>query len=128
MPLNRPDDFGTNAGGSRSGDYYRYCFKNGALLLEWCNTVTLDSVNAESCPRPVVLAKIAAQGYNKVWMATNGNVEIISNDATRQRLWQEWLAGFFPGGPAVPNYTPLRFVGRTAALRIDRELTHKDSI
>lgn len=105
MPLNRPDDFGTNAGGSRSGDYYRYCFKNGTLLLEWCNTVTLDSVNAEGCPRPVVLAKIAAQDYNEVWIATatDSDVEIISDDTTRQRLWQECLVGFFPGGPAAPT-------------------------
>lgn len=61
------------------------------------------SVNAEGYPHPVVLAKIAAQGYNEVCMATDGEVEIISDDATRQRLWQKWLAGFFPGGPAAPT-------------------------
>ena len=211
MPLSRPDDFGTNADGSRSGDYCRYCFKNGAFtaecsmeelrafcagiaaapdslspadaknrlrrlfyslkpesgdkaieekaaeLLEWCDTVTLASVNAEGCPRPVVLAKIASQGYNEVWMATaadsvkvhdfrltpkaglcfsddensvslTGEVEIISDDATRQRMWQEWLVGFFPGGPADPNYTLLRFIGRTATLWFDREFIQRDAI
>lgn len=60
--------------------------------------------------------------------ATDGEVEIISDDATRQRMWQEWLVGFFPGGPADPNYTLLRFVGRRATLWIDREFVHKESI
>ncbi|WP_369809333.1 zinc ribbon domain-containing protein [uncultured Alistipes sp.] len=34
MPPSHPDDFGTHANGSRSGDYCRYCFKNGALSQE----------------------------------------------------------------------------------------------
>ncbi len=171
MPLSRPDDFGTNADGSRSGNYCRYCFKNGAFtaecsmeelrafcseiaaapdslspadaknrlrrlfyslkpesgdktieekateLLEWCNTITLASVNAEGCPRPVVLAKIAAQGYNEV----DGNgYRWRSRNHLRRRNAPTLVAGvarrILSGGPADPNYTLFRFIGRTATL------------
>ncbi len=30
MPLQRDEDFGTNADGSRSGEYCQYCYKDGA--------------------------------------------------------------------------------------------------
>lgn len=36
-------------------------------------------------------------------VSLTGQVEIISDDTTRQRLWQEWLVGFFSGSPAAPN-------------------------
>ncbi len=29
MPMERPEDFGTNAGGSKSRDYCNFCFQNG---------------------------------------------------------------------------------------------------
>jgi hypothetical protein len=31
MPLEKPDDFGTAANGSKIGDYCHYCFRNGAF-------------------------------------------------------------------------------------------------
>ena len=31
MPMEKPADFGTGAGGTRINDYCRYCFKNGAF-------------------------------------------------------------------------------------------------
>ena len=32
MPLEKPEDFGTNADGSRNSDYCCYCYENGAFL------------------------------------------------------------------------------------------------
>lgn len=29
MPMQKPEDFGTDAGGSKSAEYCRYCFQNG---------------------------------------------------------------------------------------------------
>ncbi len=29
MPMQRPEDYGTNADGTRNGDYCRYCFAHG---------------------------------------------------------------------------------------------------
>ena len=29
MPMQKPEDFGTNANGSRNQDYCRYCYQNG---------------------------------------------------------------------------------------------------
>ena len=32
MPLQRPEDFGTNKDGSRNQEYCHYCFQNGAFV------------------------------------------------------------------------------------------------
>lgn len=31
MPLQKPEDFGTNADGSKSEEYCQYCYQNGAF-------------------------------------------------------------------------------------------------
>ncbi len=218
MPLTRPEQFGTEADGSRNEDYCIYCYKEGAFtadctmegmiefcakfvhemnresgmqltaeeykaqmqqlfpqlkrwknddgkrrsldekaaaLLEGCREVTLASVDTQGYPRPVVLAKVAATGYSEVWMATgsdsvkvhdfrlnpkaglcfskNGNsvsltgeVPVISDDATRRAMWQDWFINHFPQGPSDPTYTLLHFTGRRATIWIDYKFVHKD--
>jgi hypothetical protein len=32
MPMQRPEDFGTNADGSRNEEYCHYCYKDGAFV------------------------------------------------------------------------------------------------
>jgi len=34
MPLTKPEDYGTNADGSRNADYCCHCFANGAFLAQ----------------------------------------------------------------------------------------------
>jgi hypothetical protein len=36
MPLQKPEDLGTEAGGSPSEDYCRYCYQNGKFEGEDC--------------------------------------------------------------------------------------------
>ena len=33
MPLEKPEDFGTNADGSRNKDYCCFCYENGAFFI-----------------------------------------------------------------------------------------------
>ncbi|MCL2351879.1 MAG: zinc ribbon domain-containing protein [Firmicutes bacterium] len=51
MPLEKPEDFGTNADGSANGDYCRYCYAGGAFtsdetmegMIEACIPFTLEA-------------------------------------------------------------------------------------
>lgn len=119
-------------------------------LLSPCKEVTLASVNADGFPRPVPLDKIHSLGCNEVWIMTAadsekvadfrlnpkaglscsfygdsvGTVEIITDDETRKRMWQEYFINYFPGGPADPNYVLIRFTGKEATIWINREFAH----
>lgn len=128
--------------------------QKAAALLAQCETVTVVSVDAEGYPRPVPMAKIRTNGHNEVWMATGadsvkvadftknrkaglcyasygdsvamrGTVEVITDEALRRELWQEWFIAHFPGGPADPNYVLLRFVGTETTFWIDGEFAHE---
>ena len=50
MPMEKPEDFGTNADGSRNGDYCCYCYENGAFFYP---EATMEDV-IESCLPHVV--------------------------------------------------------------------------
>lgn len=119
-------------------------------LLSQCKEVTLASVNANGFPRPVPLDKIHSLGCNEVWVVTGadtekvadfrfnpkaglsysfygdsvalrGTVEIITDDETRKRMWQEYFINYIPGGPTDPNYVLIRFIGSEATIWINQE-------
>lgn len=129
--------------------------EKAADMLGRCKLVTLASIGEDGCPRPCVLAKIAGKGYYDVWMATAtdsvkvsdfkrdpraglsyydggdsvtlmGEVEVITDDAMRREMWQDWLINHFPQGPSDPTYTLLHFTGRKAVIYIGVEFVHKD--
>lgn len=122
-------------------------------LLSQCENVTIASINANGFPRPVQLTKIHNIGFNEVWMATSaasqkaadfrqnrkaglcydhygdgvslrGTVELVTDDARRKELWQDWFAHHFPAGATDPDYLLLRFVGTEATFWINNEFSH----
>ena len=54
-----------------------------------------------------------------------GIVEIITNDAIRKEMWQEWFIHHFPGGATAPNYVLLHFTGTEATFWINGEFAHE---
>jgi general stress protein 26 len=127
--------------------------EKAAALLKKCESVTIASVDANGYPRPVQMSKIKANGFNEVWTATGadsvkvadfkhngkaglcydcygdsvalrGTVEIITDDAIRKEMWQDWFIHHFPGGPSDPNYVILHFKGTEATFWINGEFNH----
>lgn len=123
-------------------------------MLQRCETVILTSVNKDGYPRPVPMAKIHAEGVNEVWMATGknalktkdfarnpkaglcffeagnsiamtGTVEIITDEASKEKFWQDWFIEHFPGGVADKNYILLKFTGCHATLWINGKFCHR---
>lgn len=124
-------------------------------LLAQCENVTIVSIDANGYPRPVRMSKICSKGFHEVWMATSadsvkmndfkannkaglcydlygdgvslrGTVEILTDDAIRKEMWQEWFVRHFPDGPNDPNYVLLHFVGTEATFWINGEFSHSN--
>lgn len=124
------------------------------ILLQHCEVVVLTSVDQAGYPRPVPMSKIKSEGCATVWMATgtdsvktkdfsknpkaglcyseNGNsvaltgeVEIVSDEAMKKNMWQDWFIAHFPGGPTDPNYILLKFQGNHATFWIDGQFIHR---
>lgn len=129
--------------------------KKAAALLAQCENVTIASIDANGFPRPVQMSKIKAAGFYEVWMATSarsvkvedfkhnnkaglcydhygdgvalrGTVEVITDDATRKEMWEDWFIHHFPGGPTDPDYVLLRFLGTEATFWINGEFSHSN--
>lgn len=124
-------------------------------LLAQCENVTVASIDAYGYPRPVQMSKIGAKGFHEVWMATSadsvkvndfktnnkaglcydhygdgvalrGTVEIVTDDAVRKDMWQDWFIYHFPGGASDPNYVLLHFIGTEATFWINGEFAHSN--
>ena len=129
--------------------------EKAAALLAQCENVTVASIDANGFPRPVQMSKIKAVGFHEVWMATSarsvkvedfkhnnkaglcydhygdgvalrGTVEVITDDATRKEMWEDWFIHHFPGGPTDPDYVLLRFLGTEATFWINGEFSHSN--
>ena len=124
--------------------------EKAAALLAQCENVTIASIDANGFPRPVQMSKIKAEGFHEIWMATSarsvkvedfkhnnkaglcydhygdgvalrGTVEVITDDATRKEMWEDWFIHHFSGGPTDPDYVLLHFLGTEATFWINGE-------
>ena len=129
--------------------------EKAAALLAQCENVIIASIDANGFPRPVQMSKIKAEGFHEIWMATSarsvkvedfkhnnkaglcydhygdgvalrGTVEVITDDATRKEMWEDWFIHHFPGGPTDPDYVLLRFLGTEATFWINGEFSHSN--
>lgn len=129
--------------------------EKATCLLSQCENVTLVSIDANGYPRPVQMSKIQTHSFNEVWMATSntsvkvndfrqnnkaglcydhygdgvalrGHIEIITDDAIRKALWQEWFIHHFSGGPTDPDYVLLHFIGTEATFWINGEFVREE--
>lgn len=128
--------------------------EKGMEMLQRCEVVVLTSINKDGYPRPVPMSKICAEKFNEIWMATGknslktkdfstnpkaglcffeagnsiamiGTVEIVADNATKERFWQDWFIEHFPKGATDENYILLKFKGCHATIWIDGEFSHR---
>ncbi len=133
----------------------RTLVEKAVRLLSQCENVVLSSVDINGFPRPVPMSKIQARSFNEVWMTTSassmkvadfrlnpkagicyehygdsvalrGTVEIITDDAIRKEMWQDWFTHYFPDGLNDPNYVLLHFIGTDATFWINGEFSHSN--
>ena len=118
-------------------------------FLENTNVISLSSVSGNGYPRICAMAKLKSEGLS-IWVSTgteskktdhykinpkagvlyynendsvtlNGVIEIVSDEAVKKGLWQDWMQKHFPGGADDPNYCVLKFTAKEAIIYIDEE-------
>jgi len=50
-----------------------------------------------------------------------GEAEILTDQATKSRIWQGWFIEHFPSGETDPNYCVIKFTAKRASLWVDGE-------
>ena len=51
-----------------------------------------------------------------------GDAEILTDQATKSRCWQDWFINHYPGGETDPNYVVIKLTTRRASLWVDFEI------
>ena len=123
--------------------------KNGKFAGEFCSLVLLDH---EGYPTASVLTAAASDGIKAVYFATGtdsnkykrakanskasvhygtgehsitlvGEIEILTDEASKKKFWYDGLAEHFPQGATAPNYVVLKFTTKRYMLFVDWEET-----
>lgn len=126
-------------------------------LLQNCEIVTLASIDDEGYPRPVPICRLKSEGITSVWMSTGtssrktkqflgnpkaglsfykeydsvvltGEVTVVTDKATKQALWSEWMRAHFPGGVDDPEYCVLHFKTTEVTYWIEGKFVHSKSV
>ncbi|MCL2861140.1 MAG: pyridoxamine 5'-phosphate oxidase family protein [Firmicutes bacterium] len=123
--------------------------KNGTFNGEYCSLVLLDH---EGYPTASVLTAAKSDGIKQIWFGTGaesnkykrakdnskasvhygtgehsitlvGEIEILTDEATKKAIWYDGLAEHFPAGATDPNYVILQFTTKRYMLFVDWEET-----
>lgn len=123
-------------------------------MLQRSEVVVLTSINKEGYPRPVPMSKIKSEGIAVIWMSTGlnsvktkdflanpkagvcfqeqgnsvaltGEVEIITDNAIKKEMWQDWFIEHFTEGASDPNYVLIKFTAQHATYWIDGKFIHR---
>ena len=131
-------------------------FKRKAeLLLEQCDSVVLASVDENGYPRPVPMSKVKNEGITTIWFSTGTysektkhfevnpkagvcfqkeinsvvmtrDIEVVTDKAEKDALWQDWFIQHFPGGKDDPTYCVLKFTAKRATYWLDFKFEHAE--
>ena len=52
-----------------------------------------------------------------------GEVEILTDQGTKSKCWQNWFLEVYPGGETDPNYCIIKFTTKSASLYIDENVS-----
>lgn len=129
--------------------------EKAAQLVANAQVITLASIDENGYPRPVAIVKIKDEN-GAIYVATGtntaktahfkanpkagvsivegcngvtytGEVEIVTDDATKRSLWSDWMLPHFPnGGVEDPEYCVLKFTPKSATYWIDNVFVKDD--
>ena len=51
-----------------------------------------------------------------------GDAEILTDQETKSRLWQDWFISHYPGGETDPNYIVVKLTTKRMSLWVDFEI------
>jgi len=93
---------------------------NPETISEIYLSTTIDSNKAKSLQKNKKASVCcAAPEYN---ITLVGDVEILTDQETKSKCWQDWFIEVYPGGETDPNYCVIKFYAKRASLYIGYEV------
>ena len=59
-------------------------------------------------------------------MVLTGDIEIVTDEAEKKALWQDWFIQHFPGGVDDPTYCVLKFTSKRVTNWLDFQFVKAD--
>ena len=116
--------------------------RKAELLLEQCESVVLTSIDENGFPRPVPMSKVKAEEKTEHFrvnpkagvcfqkeinsVVLTGYIEIITDEAEKKALWQDWFIEHFPGGVNDPTYCILKFTAKRVTYWLDFQFVKRE--
>lgn len=82
-------------------------------------TTTIDSNKAKRLQKNNKASICCYTEANNLTLA--GEAEILTDQETKSKCWQDWFIHIYPGGVTDPSYCVIQFTAKRAALWIDEE-------
>ncbi|MCL1845452.1 MAG: pyridoxamine 5'-phosphate oxidase family protein [Defluviitaleaceae bacterium] len=121
-------------------------------ILKKTSNVHLGVVNEKGCPVVMVMSLINPECISEIYLSTTldsnkakslqknnkasvcistttynitltGEAEILTDQETKSKCWQNWFVEVYPDGETDPNYCIIKFTAKHASLCIDHEVT-----
>ena len=125
-------------------------FAKANQIIKTCDAAFLGVIDESGCPHVSTVSTIKPESIFEAYFATGmganktkrllrdkrasvcyradnnnitlvGEAEILTDQETKSRCWQDWFSNHFPLGETDPNYCVIRFRTGRASLWIDRE-------
>ena len=125
-------------------------FAKANQIIKTCDAAYLGVIDEEGCPHVSTGSTITPENLFEAYFATGmganktrrllrdkrasvcyraggnnitlvGEAEILTDQETKSRCWQDWFINHFPGGDTDPNYCIISFTAKRASLWIDGE-------
>jgi len=82
-------------------------------------TTTLDANKAKRLQKNNKASLCCYTGMNNLTLV--GEAEILTDQETKNKCWQDWFIHIYPGGKTDPNYCAIQFTTKRVSLWIDEE-------
>ena len=124
-------------------------------MVAAAQVITVASIDENGYPRPVAMVKIKDEN-RAIYVSTGtssaktahfkanpkagisivrgvdsivytGEMEIVTDEAVKRSLWEDWMLNHFPGGVEDSEYCVLKFTPRSATYWIDNAFVKDDT-
>ena len=82
-------------------------------------TTTLDSNKTKRLQQNNKASINCYSDMNNITLV--GEANILTDQASKSKYWQDWFIHIYPGGKTDPNYCVIKFTAKHASLWIDDE-------
>ena len=92
---------------------------NPETISEIFLSTTIDSHKAKSLQKNKKASVCCSTNENNISLV--GEVNILTDQETKSKCWQNWFIEVYPGGETDPNYCVIQFTTKRVSLFIDCE-------